>query len=85
MAKIKEVTKNPVRAKVIAISKDGKSARVEVPTVVKDPRYHKGLRRVVSLHVHTGNKEVALGGMVDVLPSRRISKTKSWTVVSVVS
>lgn len=80
-----ETTKNPVRAQVMSLSKDGKTARVEVPTVVRDDRYQKSMRRVISLHVDTASLAVSPGGFVNVLPCRRISKTKSWKVVSVIS
>lgn len=78
-----EVTKNPVRAKVMSLSLDGKTARVEVPRVVRDSMYGKTMRRVVSLHVDTASFAVVVGKEVNVLPCRRISKTKSWKVVSI--
>jgi small subunit ribosomal protein S17 len=78
------VTKNPVRARVVGLSKDGKTAKVEVPRVVVAPRYGKRLRREISLHVDSTGAQVAVGKEVMILPCRRISKTKSWKVVSVI-
>ena len=79
-----KVTKNPVRARVVGLSKDGKTAKVEVPRVVVAPRYGKRLQREISLHVDAGEANVLVGKEVMILPCRRISKTKSWKVVSVI-
>lgn len=84
MATTDKVTKNPLRARVVGLSKDGKTAKVEVPRVVVDERYGKRLRREISLHVDTGTAAVVVGKEVTILPCRRISKTKSWKVVSVI-
>ncbi|MFZ9519383.1 MAG: 30S ribosomal protein S17 [Silvanigrellaceae bacterium] len=78
------VTKNPVRARVVGLSKDGRTAKVEVPRVVVDERYGKRLQRQISLHVDAGEAKVVVGKEVMILPCRRISKTKSWKVVSVI-
>lgn len=79
------VTKNPMRAKVVSLSKDGRSAKVEVPRVVRNEKYGKTLHRVISLHVDTASKSVVVGGEVSILPCRRISRSKSWKIVSVIS
>jgi small subunit ribosomal protein S17 len=79
-----KVTKNPVRARVVGLSKDGKTAKVEVPRVVVAERYGKRLQREISLHVDTADTKVMEGKEVMILPCRRISKTKSWKVVSVI-
>ncbi len=78
-----KVTKNPVRGKIVAISLDGSTARIEVPRVVEHKKYGKRLHRMISLHVDTNRKEVKVGSSVEILPSRRISKTKSWKFVAV--
>ena len=79
-----KVTKHPVRARVVGLSKDGKTAKVEIPRVVVDERYGKRLRREISLHVDAAEAKVVVGKEVMILPCRRISKTKSWKVVSVI-
>jgi small subunit ribosomal protein S17 len=79
-----KVTKNPVRAKIVTLSKDGKTAKVEVPRVVADPLYGKRMRREISLHVDVAGTDVSVGKEVMILPCRRISKTKSWKVVSII-
>ena len=75
---------NPLSAEVVGSSKDGKTLKVEVPTIVQVKRYGKRLHRVTSLLVHNPQQlAVANGSVVKILPSRRVSKLKSWTVVSV--
>ncbi len=78
-------TMNPARANVVSVSKDGHTAKVEVPTVVAHTKYSKRLHRVTTLLVDTGdNLSLQAGAVVTILPSRRISKSKSWKVFSVV-
>ena len=78
-------TMNPVRANVVSVSKDGHTAKVEIPTIVQHTRYSKRLHRVTTLLVDTGeNLALSTGSIVNILPSRRISKNKSWKVVKVV-
>jgi ribosomal protein S17 len=79
-----KVSMNPLSAQVVGSSKDGKTLKVEVDTIVQVKRYGKRLHRVTSLLVHNPKQMVvAAGSVVKILPSRRISKLKSWTVVSV--
>lgn len=78
------VTMNPVRANVVSVSKDGHTAKVEIPTVVMHGKYGKRLHRVTTLLVDTGdNLALKAGAVVNILPSRRVSKRKSWKVDSV--
>lgn len=77
------VTKNPVRGKVVKLSQDGQSVRIHIPTSVVHPKYRKILHREIVVHADTNGNEVAIGQEVDVLPSRRISKTKCWKVTAV--
>ena len=78
------ITMNPVRANLVSVSKDGQTAKVEIPTVVVHAKYGKRLRRETTLLVDTGDHlNLQVGCIVNILPSRRISKRKSWTVHSV--
>ena len=77
-------TTNPLQANVVSVSKDGHTAKVEVPTVVAHKKYGKRLHRVITLLVDTGDfLSIAAGSKVSILPSKRVSKLKSWKVVSV--
>lgn len=77
-----KVTKNPVKAKVVSVSRDGKTAHVEIDHIVLNERYGKRLHRAISLHVDTSKTQPVVGGFVKILPCRRISKTKSWKIIS---
>ncbi|WGL60744.1 30S ribosomal protein S17 [Pigmentibacter sp. JX0631] len=81
-----KITKNPIRGRVVAISKDTKTVKVEVPRIVPNKTYGKRLHLHTSLFADTfGVANIAVGKDVDILPCRRISKNKSWKVVSVVA
>ena len=74
-------TMNPVKGQVIRTSADGKTAKVEVASVVIDNRYGKRLKRSIFLTADSSGVEVSVGMSVGLLPARRVSKTKSWRVV----
>lgn len=81
----KVITKNPIRARVVSISKDTKTIKVKVPRIVPNKTYGKRLHLHTSLFVDSfGVQNITVGKDVEILPCRRISKTKSWKVVSVV-
>ena len=72
---------NPVKGRVIRRSADGKTAKVEVQSVVIDDRYGKRLKRSVFLTADSSGVDVSVGMGVGLLPARRVSKTKSWRIV----
>ncbi|KAB8029746.1 30S ribosomal protein S17 [Fluviispira multicolorata] len=81
-----KITKNPIRGRVVAVSKDTKTVKVEVPRVVPNGTYGKRLHLHTSVFADTsGISDVVVGKDVDILPCSRISKSKSWKIVSVVS
>lgn len=51
---------------------------------VKHPVYGKIVKRTTKLHVQDVNNEAKNGDIVDIKECRPISKTISWTLVSVV-
>jgi small subunit ribosomal protein S17 len=64
-------------------------ARDKTRTVVyayqaRHPKYGKYLRRETVLHVHDESNESKAGDVVDVVPCRPMSKTKTWKVLRVV-
>lgn len=77
------VTNNPWKGRVVKVSPDGKTVRVHVPTTVLHPKYKKILHRFVPIHADTAGLSVEVGTEVDLLPCRRISKTKSWKVTAI--
>ena len=69
---------------VVASTGGDKTIRVNINTLVKHPRYGKYVRKRTGLAVHDPDNQAAPGDLVEVLPCRPISKTKSWRLVRVV-
>ncbi len=62
-----------------------KTRRVEIPRLVKHPRYGKYIRRRTVCHVHDESNESRLGDTVEIMETRPLSKTKNWRLVRVVT
>jgi small subunit ribosomal protein S17 len=69
---------------VVTSDKAAKTRRVEIPRLVKHPRYGKYVRRKTICHVHDENNESHLGDLVEITESRPMSRTKRWALVRVV-
>ncbi|MDB0064266.1 30S ribosomal protein S17 [Gammaproteobacteria bacterium] len=52
---------------------------------VKHPIYGKYMSKSSKLHAHDENNQCAIGDLVTIRECRPLSKTKSWTLVEVVS
>src|SRR5204863_10081020 len=70
---------------VVTSDKMDKTRRVEIPRLVKHPRYGKYIRRRTICHVHDEQNQSRLGDHVEIMESRPLSKTKHWRLVRVVS
>ncbi len=70
---------------VVTSDKMNKSRRVEIPRLVRHPKYGKFLRRKTVCHVHDENNESHLGDSVEIIECRPRSKTKRWELVRIVS
>jgi small subunit ribosomal protein S17 len=69
----------------VVASKSGVSTvSVVIDTLAKHPAYGKYMRRRTRLAVHDPGNAAGVGDLVEVVPCRRISKTKSWRLVGVV-
>jgi ribosomal protein S17 len=78
----KSVTQASVRGKVTALSKDGRTATVELLKVSRAGVYGKTLRKQTVVHVDVApGSSVLVGETASVIPCRRVSKSKSWRVV----
>src|ERR671935_2101901 len=77
--------KRRVATGVVTSDKMNKTRRVEIPRLVKHPRYGKYVRRRTVCHVHDENNETRTGDTVEIMESRPLSKTKHWRLVRVVS
>src|SRR5438046_3041572 len=69
---------------VVTSDKTAKTRRVEIPRLVKHPRYGKYIRRRTICHVHDEANESRQGDTVEIMESRPYSKTKHWRLVRVV-
>ncbi len=69
---------------VVTSDKMNKTRRVEIPRLVKHPRYGKYIRRRTICHVHDEQNESRMGDTVEIMEARPISKTKHWRLVRVV-
>ncbi|NLF06713.1 MAG: 30S ribosomal protein S17 [Pirellulaceae bacterium] len=73
-----------VQVGIVTSDKTSKTRRVEIPRLVKHPRYGKYVRRKTVCNVHDENNESGLGDKVEIIESRPMSKTKRWALVRVV-
>ncbi len=62
-----------------------KTRRVEIPRIVRDPKYGRILHRRTVCHVHDEANESAPGDLVEIIECRPRSKTKRWELVRVVA
>jgi small subunit ribosomal protein S17 len=78
--------KKPQRAKTGFVSSTGgdKTIHVIVENLVKHPQYGKYVRRRTKVAVHDPANTAGLGDLVEIIPCRRMSKSKSWRLLSVV-
>jgi small subunit ribosomal protein S17 len=68
---------------VVTSDKVAKTRRVEIPRLVKHPKYGKFLRRRTVCLVHDEENLSQLGDMVEIIECRPMSKTKRWKLVRV--
>jgi small subunit ribosomal protein S17 len=73
-----------VEVGVVVGDKASKTRRVEIPRLVKDPRYKKYVRRRTVCHVHDEAEESRMGDLVEIVESRPRSRLKRWELVRVV-
>jgi small subunit ribosomal protein S17 len=74
-----------VETGVVTSDKMNKTRRVEIPRLVKHPRYGKYIRRRTICHVHDEQNESHTGDTVEIMETRPLSKTKHWRLVRVVT
>jgi small subunit ribosomal protein S17 len=70
---------------VVTSDKMNKTRRVEIPRLVKHPRYGKYIKRRTICYVHDEKNESHKGDTVEIAESRPLSKTKHWRLVRVVT
>ncbi len=85
MAEATERGKRRVEVGVVTSDKMNKTRRVEIPRLVKHPRYGKYIKRRTICHIHDETNESRLGDTVEIMETRPLSKTKNWRLVRVVT
>jgi small subunit ribosomal protein S17 len=83
----KVVNKKVLRIQTGSVVSDkmDKSAVVMIERKVKHPIYGKFMRKSTKLHIHDEDNECGIGDIVQISECRPISKTKSWTLVKIVT
>lgn len=69
---------------VVTGDKTDKTRRVEIPRLVKHPKYGKYIRQKTICYVHDENNESSQGDTVEIVECPPRSKTKRWELVKVV-
>ena len=67
---------------VVSSSRD-KTITVKIERKVRHPLYKKILRRSTKLHAHDQDNQCEEGDLVTVKECKPLSKTKSWSLVSI--
>ena len=62
-----------------------KTRRVEIPRVVRHPKYGRILHRRTVCHVHDENNDSGPCDLVEIIECRPRSRTKRWELVRVVA
>ena len=69
---------------VVTSDKMNKTRRVEIPRMVKHPRYGKYIKRRTICKIHDENNESHKGDTVEIMETRKLSKTKCWRLVRII-
>ena len=69
----------------VTSNKMDKSITVAIERQVKHPIYGKYIKRTTKIHAHDETNQCNEGDLVAIRECRPLSKTKSWTLVEVVS
>src|SRR5215475_5299786 len=76
-------TKRRVETGIVTSDKMNKTRRVEIPRLVKHPRYGKYIKRRTICYVHDEKNESRIGDTVEIMETRPISKNKTWRLLAV--
>jgi small subunit ribosomal protein S17 len=75
-------TARTLTGKVVSDKMD-QTITVLVERRVQHPIYKKFVKRSTKVHAHDANNECQIGDVVTVKESRPLSKTKTWTLVTI--
>ncbi len=68
----------------VTSNKMTKTVTVLIERKVKHPLYDKVVKKSNKFHVHDETSQCGEGDLVEIAPTRPISKTKSWNIVRVI-
>lgn len=70
---------------VVTSAKMAKTRRVEIPRMVRHPKYGKFIKQKTICYVHDEKEESGHGDTVEIIEARPLSKKKRWSLVKVVA
>jgi small subunit ribosomal protein S17 len=70
---------------IVTSDKMNKTRRVEIPRLVRHPKYNKYIKRRTICHVHDEQNESHVGDTVEIMETRPLSKLKNWRLLRVVA
>ena len=70
---------------VVTSDKMNKTRRVEIPRLVKHPKYGKYIRRRTICYAHDEQNASHVGDTVEIMETRPLSKMKHWRLVRIVT
>ncbi|MBO7725839.1 MAG: 30S ribosomal protein S17 [Thermoguttaceae bacterium] len=68
---------------VVKTDKMKKTRRVEIPRLMKYPKYGKFVKARTVCYVHDENEESSVGDTVEIEECRPMSKLKRWRLVNI--
>ena len=68
----------------VTSDKMNKTRVVEIPRLVRHPKYGKFVRKRTVCYVHDENNDSGHGDTVEIIESRPLSKKKRWMLVKVI-
>jgi len=77
-----QTTARTLTGKVVSDKMD-QTITVLVERRVQHPIYKKFVKRSTKVHAHDANNECQIGDVVTVKETRPLSKTKTWTLVTI--
>jgi len=73
------------RIGTVVSDKRDKTVKVVYEYTTKHPMYGKYIRRSTTLHAHDEANQAKNGDIVEVMACRRLSKTKCWRLLRIVT
>lgn len=70
---------------IVTRDKTDKTRRVEIPRLVKHPRYGKYIKRRTICYMHDEKNESRMGDTVEIMETRPMSKLKTWRLIRIVT